>query len=181
MIPMRKWSWQTWAIVGMFPAIMAGWVPGIVHVAQERAEVRAAIALPKTSDLFRVTYVQLDRDAHGHLVVYTDAHALVTFEGRFKVSLRDRTERRHVWTPQWSEWIEYAANPGGTRYRQPETLQWWADYPHLVEPPPGSWVMETCWQARVEDPTLGLVELEPVCLTSLLDLPAQPINNEVKP
>lgn len=179
MIPFRRWSWQTWAILAMGVAIGASQVPTWLHFRAEREQIRAAINLPTTSDLFRVTYVQLDRDENGHLVVYTDAHALVSFTGRFKVSLRDRRSQRHVFTPVWSEWIDYAAN-NTTRYRQPETFQWWANYEHFVEPPPGAWVMETCWQALFTDPVLGEVELEPVCMTSLIDLPARPFQNEVR-
>jgi hypothetical protein len=178
----RTWRWQSWAILAMAAAILFGQVGAGIERAQERKLVRARVELPDTSDFMKVSYVQLDRDEDGHLVVYTDAYAMEQFEGRFKVALRDRDTLRHVFTPKWSEWLPYAANPDGTRYLQPETFQWWANYPDFVEPPPRAWVMETCWQARYDDPVLGLVELEPVCVPSSIDGPQKTsINNEATP
>lgn len=165
----RKWTWQTWAILVMGALVAGGQIVALNERWNEREVMRARLALPTTADLFHVSYVTLDRSEDGHLVVYTDAHAREAFVGRFKVALRDRDTYRHVWTPEWSGWINYAANPDGSHYRQPETLQWWADYPDFVEPPARAWVMETCWQAVIRDPALGMTELEPVCATSLLD------------
>jgi hypothetical protein len=135
----------------------------------ERDEIKARLDLPQTADLFSVTHADLARE-HGKLVVYTDGHAKQAFNGRYKVALRDRSTFRHAWTPEWSGWIDYAANPDGTRYRQPETLEWWANYPStVVIDPLQGWFMETCWQARVEDKVLGWVELEPVCIASAIE------------
>ena len=170
MIPMRNWTWQTWAIFVMAFAIVGGQVRPAVDTWTERAVARAKLALPKTSDFWEVTYVSLERGPEGRLVVFTDAHANRDFDGRFKVSLRSRDTNRHAFTPQWSDWLKYRASAiGETRYNQPETLQWWAALDTFFEPPPQSWAMETCWQARIDDEVLGLTELEPVCITSLLD------------
>jgi hypothetical protein len=165
---MKNWSWRGWIGLGAALVLVLSWAPEIWDERQRRADLRARLQLPKTEDLFRVSYVDLVRDKDGHLVVFTDASALKEFEGRFKVALRDRNTQRHHWTPQWSEWITYLQNDE-TKYRQPETLQWWANVDYHVEPPPNSWWMETCWQARVEDDRLGLVELEPVCASSVID------------
>jgi hypothetical protein len=95
---------------------------------------------------------------------------MLQFEGRYKVALRDRSSFRHAWTPEWSGWIDYKANPDGTRYRQPETLMWWANPPEgTVLDQAQGWIMETCWQARVEDDVLGFVELEPVCVSTAIE------------
>lgn len=177
MIPMRRWTWQTWATLALAGAILAGQIPDILDARKQRQIERARLMLPTTADLFHVSYVTLDR-RNGHLVVYTDAHAQKAFTGRFRVALRDRETFRHAWTPEWSGWIDYAANPGGSRYNQPETLQWWAglEDDDFIEPPAGAWVMETCWQALYRDPALGPVELEPVCVPSQIALPEQTIN-----
>ncbi len=135
-------------------------------VAEEVARIAAREALPKTEDFFRVTYADL-KVQDGELVVFSDGHALVDFEGRFKVALRSREFLRHVITPEWSSWIDYGANPTGTRYRQPEKLWWWAGLPVDFEVNRAEGLlMETCWQARINDPVLGLTNLEPVCVTS---------------
>lgn len=166
-----RFSWQTWAIWIMAWAVVLGWVPALLEMRRDWIADQARLALPKTEDLFHVGYVELARGEDGHLVVFSDGRAVVDFEGRYKVTLRDRSTQRHVFTPQWSEWLDYVASPDGPRYRQPETVQWWADKPSFVEPPPSTWVMETCWQARITDDHLGLVELEPVCRTSVLGRP----------
>ena len=155
----------------MFLAVVAGWVPEAAQFVSRTQDARARVALPATADLFHVGYVELARNADGRLVVFTDAHAEVQMNGRFRVILRDRDTGRHAFTPEWSDWIIYEANPSGTRYRQPETFQWWAGLGigEFFEPPARNWAMETCWQARVVDDQLGLVELEPVCITSLID------------
>lgn len=168
---MKKWTWETKAIWAMAALIVAGWIPHFVNLQHERRLSRAEVMLPTTADFFAVSYVELERGDDGHLVVFTDAHVVKAFEGRFRVTMRDRDTSRHVWTPEWSSWIQYVEHPDGVRYRQPETLQWWANIDQFVEPPPGNWIMETCWQARYDDPTLGLVELKPLCVTSTLSRP----------
>lgn len=134
---------------------------------QERQLDEARQALPVTADFFAVSYAQLKRK-DAALVVYSDGEITQSFEGRYRVRLRDTKDLRHLWTPAWSDWqpYSYTGRPG---YRQPESLAWWAD----VMPDP-AWtdlalVMETCWQARIEDELLGLAELEPVCVTNTLD------------
>lgn len=173
----KKWTWQTWFIVVGAVAVVS---PQAWEIYRSRIEFQARLALPTTGDLFTATYVDLARDENRHLVVYTDAHALEEFTGRFKVTLRNLDTGRHEWTPEWSDRITYRANPDGTRYRQPETLQWWSGYDEFVEPPQANWVMETCWQAQWDDPVLGTVDLAPFCMTSIIKTPGeQTIINEV--
>lgn len=175
----KNWKTRGWVALGMLVFLVFAWAPDIWSLRQMYKEAAAFENLPKTSDYFEVSYTDIGRNEDGHLVVFSDGRVLQDFEGRYRVSLRARDTRRLAWTPEWSGWIEYFAS-AVTKYDQPETLEWWAGIDDPIEPPPGSWLMETCWQARIVDEVLGPVELVPLCITETIDAgtEVQSIQNE---
>lgn len=129
--------------------------------------VGVPVQRPVTADFFHVTYAELEYE-DGRWVVYSDGHTEATFEGSFRVCATDARTARHFWTCEWSDPIPYGiTGTVGSAYRQPETLEWWAN----VTPPPDmtpdrSVVMTTCWRA-----VLGRDWLAPVCAHSLWEPP----------
>lgn len=166
----------------MLAVIVATLVSNLVLSLQERLhlqkELAARLSLPETSDLWLVTEAFLSKREGGYFV-FSDGHALVSFSGRYRIALRDAGTGRHVFTPQWSPWIDYEANPEGTRYHQPETLSWWVNNSALCAtatcgiPEDRPISLQTCWQARTFDSVLGEVHLHPVCVQSVL-----PVSND---
>lgn len=163
---MKSWIAFVVALVALVLAIGNEAAQFISEREEERARLVARLNLPKTADFFEVTHARIEVE-NGQFVVYSDGRAIESFSGRFRVDVRDMDTARHAWTPSWSPWIKYRKNSGPTRYSQPESITWWTgrdDAAALMDPSRG-WVMQTCWQGRVDDPVLGLTELEPVCVS----------------
>jgi hypothetical protein len=163
---------KSWAafLVGVIALVLAVGHEAITFVLdreEQQARIEARLTLPKTADLFDVTHARLFVQ-EGRFVVFSDGRVLAPFEGRYRVDVRSADTNRHAWTPDWSTWIQYERNPAApVRYRQPETIEWWSgrDDASRILKQSQAWIMRTCWQARVNDPVLGLTELDPVCVS----------------
>ncbi|MEN8741143.1 MAG: hypothetical protein ABF308_15375 [Phaeobacter gallaeciensis] len=161
---MKLPHFSTFVILGCLAIIAGATLPRGIDSALDYRVQKAVQSLPTSADYFSVTYADLARE-NETLVVYTDGRAVTPFKGRYRVVLRDRETGRHVFTPEWSDWIDYRA-PEEVAYRQPETLFWWTGGKTTGALPVRHYIMETCWQAHIEDNDLGPVDLEPVCVTT---------------